>query len=253
MNSQHLDVDQAFSRLSVSLSLGHLTVADFFERVGSGFTHCGTPTEAISCDELLNWHLASNAHVHEFSGVSRPLLFKFSKGLCGKVVVHYKSHCDKQQWKGGDQVFKVPMPRTTSSAYDWPFVPVDTTLLLSNMTKLAPYVPELQRAHMLSSWAAFANAEDAAAASMCRETCRCARLPKLQTQPFTNSRRCSKRATRHSLAKMSPVPKKRNLPNCALKNAQPAVPVIHMCLVAMRRVAGVAPTTASGGYSDVAP
>jgi len=165
----HLDVDQAFSRLSVSLSLGHLTVADFFERVGSGFTHCGTPTEAISCDELLNWHLASSAHVHEFSGVSRPLLFRFSKGLCGKVVVHYKSHCDKQQWKGGDQVFKVPMPRTTSSAYDWPFVPVDTTLLLSNMAKLAPYVPELQRAHMLSSWAAFANAEDAAAASMCRE------------------------------------------------------------------------------------
>ena len=164
----HLDIDQAFSRLSVSLSLGHLTVADFFERVGAGFTHCGAPTEAISCNELVNWHLASSPLVHEFSGVSRPLLFKFSKDICGKVVVHYKSHCDKQQWKGGDQVFKVPMPMSTSSAYDWPFVPVDSTLLLSNMAKLSPYVPAGQRAHMLSSWAAFAAAEDSAAASMCK-------------------------------------------------------------------------------------
>ena len=96
----HFDIDQAFSRLSVSLSLGHLTVADFFDRIRNGFTHYSATTEAIACNELMNWHLASNTHVHEFSGVSQPLLFKFSKGVCGNVVVHYKSHCGKQQWKG---------------------------------------------------------------------------------------------------------------------------------------------------------
>jgi hypothetical protein len=96
----HFDIDQAFSRLSVSLSLGHLTVADFFERIRNGFTHYNATTEAIACNELVNWHMASSSHVHEFSGVSRPLLFKFSKGPCGNVVVHYKSHCGKQQWRG---------------------------------------------------------------------------------------------------------------------------------------------------------
>ena len=96
----HFDIDQAFSRLSVSLSLGHLTVADFFERIRNGFTHYNAVTEAILCNELLNWHMASSPHLHEFSGISRPLLFKLSKGACGNVVVHYKSHCGKQQWKG---------------------------------------------------------------------------------------------------------------------------------------------------------
>jgi hypothetical protein len=96
----HFDIDQAFSRLSVSLSLGHLTVADFFERIRNGFTHYNATTEAIACNELVNWHMASSPHMHEFSSVSRPLLFKFSKGPCGNVVVHYKSHCGKQQWRG---------------------------------------------------------------------------------------------------------------------------------------------------------
>ena len=32
-------IDQAFSRFLVSLSLGHLPVADFFERIRNGFTH----------------------------------------------------------------------------------------------------------------------------------------------------------------------------------------------------------------------
>ena len=50
----HFDIDQAFSRLSVSLSLGHLTVADFFERICNGFTHYNSSTEAIACNELVN-------------------------------------------------------------------------------------------------------------------------------------------------------------------------------------------------------
>ena len=66
-------------------------------------------------------------------------------------------------------MFKAPLPIETTCAYDWPFVPVDSTLLLDNIRKLTPYVPEKQRAHMVSSWAAFASGEDSAAASMCNE------------------------------------------------------------------------------------
>ena len=66
-------------------------------------------------------------------------------------------------------MFNAPMLRETSCAYDWPFVPVDSPLLLDNIQKLIPYVPENQRAHMLSSWAAFAKDEDSASASMCHE------------------------------------------------------------------------------------
>jgi hypothetical protein len=70
---------------------------------------------------------------------------------------------------GGQRVFNSPMLRGTSCAYDWPFVPVDSPLLLDNIQKLIPYVPENQRAHMLSSWTAFAKDEDSASASMCHE------------------------------------------------------------------------------------
>ena len=78
----HFDIDQTFSRFSVSLSLGHLTVADFLERVRNGSTRCNASTEAIACNKLVNWHMASSPHVHGFSGVSRPLLFKLSKAPC---------------------------------------------------------------------------------------------------------------------------------------------------------------------------
>lgn len=171
----HFDIDQCFSRLSVALGKGHLTIDEFFECIRNGFTHHDSPTEATHCGELANWHLASAPYTHEFSGITKPYLFRFSKDSCGHVVVHYKSHCDKPTWKGGARVFKKHIPLDTLQVCDWPFVPIDGAVVQANMQNLAPSVPSSRRSLFLSSWAAFIAAEVGANAHTCA-TCTSLRM-----------------------------------------------------------------------------
>jgi hypothetical protein len=138
----HFDIDQAFSRLSVALSKGHITPDQFFERIRTGFSHMGTPTEVIPCNELVNWHLASATHTNEFTGISKPMLFKFTNDANGDTVVYYKAHYDKLTWKGGVKVFHTRLSPEATCAHDWPFVPLDGKVLKENIRKLEPYVSQ---------------------------------------------------------------------------------------------------------------
>ena len=67
-----------------------------------------------------------------------------------------------------------------------------------------PYVPENQRAHMVSSWTAFAKGEDNASASMCNECTSLRAAPKAADSAVYQLEKAIKKA--HTLLSGDDVP-----------------------------------------------
>ncbi len=108
----HIDIDQAFSRISSRLRAGHITRSEFVAAMQDAYTYLGKKAEVERAEHVAHWGHAVKDHlVDAINGIQQPLQFRIhrveSEDLDPKTgkkqmktVISFKSHCEKATWKG---------------------------------------------------------------------------------------------------------------------------------------------------------
>jgi hypothetical protein len=179
----HIDIDQVFSRLSVRLRKGHLTLTEFMAAMQESYTYLGRKAEVERVEHVAHWGNAIKGNiVDSINGITEPLMFRFkrkSEEDGSKTIISFKHHCQKAHWKGELDLVSstVPLPwatvsnNTTLKCYDVAGIRDATgDEIMARFDKsIAPNVDPNRVADVRREWQAFADSEESWAKELCPE------------------------------------------------------------------------------------
>jgi hypothetical protein len=184
----HIDIDQAFSRISSRLRAGHITLSEFVAAMQDAYTYLGKKAEVERVEHVAHWGHAVKDHlVDAINGIQQPLQFRIHRvesedfdSKTGKkkmkTVISFKSHCEKATWKGELKLVDENIPRPWAEEGSPVLTVVDVAgikdapgheIMTRFETHIAQHVNPDKVEDARREWQSFADSEDLWAADLC--------------------------------------------------------------------------------------